>query len=84
MSVGPRAGWVVGREQLALLFQGEMVRPSMYNCLTLIKGVFGGGGSVGARSPVSGGGLERGGGGGWVGGWWGRMWTPPGCWDGLF
>lgn len=35
---------------------GEMVKPSMYNCLTLIKG---GGGSVGAKSPVSkpGGGL---------------------------
>lgn len=28
---------------------GEMVKPSMYNCLTLIKG----GGSVGAKSPVS-------------------------------
>lgn len=40
----------------------------MYNCLTLIKGVLRGlGGSVGARSPVSGGGLEKGGG-GWGGG----------------
>lgn len=36
---------MVGREQLTLLFQGEMVRPSMYNCLTLIKGVLGGRGS---------------------------------------
>lgn len=34
---------------------GEMVKPSMYNCFTLIKGGMRGGrrGSVGARSPVS-------------------------------
>lgn len=34
---------------------GEMVKPSMYNCLTLIKGGCrgGGDGSLGAKSPVS-------------------------------
>lgn len=34
---------------------GDTVKPSMYNCLTLIKGggVAGGGGSPGAKSPVS-------------------------------
>lgn len=44
---------------------GEMVKPSMYNCLTLIKGgAEGEGGSVGAKSPVS---KPKGaGGGGWI------------------
>lgn len=39
---------------------GEMVKPSMYNCLTLIRGgEMGEGRSVGAKSPASqpGGGL---------------------------
>lgn len=51
MSVGHRAGWVLGRERLTLLFQGEMVRPSMYNCLTLIKGVLRGEGGVDQWGP---------------------------------
>lgn len=59
MSVGPRAGWAVGREQLTLLFQGEMVRPSMYNCLTLIKAVLGGGISGGQESCLRRGPGER-------------------------
>lgn len=58
---------------------GEMVKPSMYNCLTLIKGGCrgGGDGSLGAKSPVS---KPFGEGGG---GWKDRegVSTPGGCWD---
>lgn len=55
---------------------GEMVKPSMYNCLTLIKGGCrgGGDGSLGAKSPVSK---------PFRGGWKERVGvsTPGGCWD---